>query len=208
MEVLLSGQIQRSIEILQVIHPWYDDREFGRVMAATRAIPRVSVKAQGHTRSITSGRQRKSHRHLQNFEPHTDCSFVNYQTQHRANPMHQPLKLARIVSIITSRGGRVPESHHHSHSSVVATLGLPVSSHGEKKPHIYRRRRVVQATNDAIRRQRSDKSKPGIGRPIAFPMVCQEFTSHRTGSVTFGSLPSGAKKRATCFVVIWTHRVP
>ena len=35
MPVVLSEQIQRSTEILQ-IHPWYDDQEFGSVMAVTR----------------------------------------------------------------------------------------------------------------------------------------------------------------------------
>ena len=204
----MSGQIQRSIEILPVIHPWYDDREFGRVMAATRAIPRVSVKAHGHTRSITSGETAKITSTFAKTSNHTQTVVLNYQTQHRANPMHQPLKLA-------SGPLRLSRAVVVGFLSLITTATLPSSQlwvflfhHMAKRSHIYRRRGVVQATNDAIRRQRSDKSKPGIGRPIAFPMVCQEFTSHRTRSVTFGSLLLGAKKRATCFVVIWTQRVP
>ena len=34
--LVLSGQTQTVIEILQLIHPWCDDQDFGRVMAATR----------------------------------------------------------------------------------------------------------------------------------------------------------------------------
>ena len=33
---------------------------------------------------------------VHNFELNKDDGFVNYQTQHRANPMHQPAKVTQI----------------------------------------------------------------------------------------------------------------
>ena len=62
---------------------------------------------------------------VHNFELSTDGGFLDCQTQHRANLMHQPAKMTRIISIITSHGSKVPVSHHRRPFSVVATSVLP-----------------------------------------------------------------------------------
>ena len=82
----------------------------------SRANLQGSAKDQWLNLSITSGGSSKtsetSEKHIgictvgagdwlvHNIEPNTDCDFVNYQTQHHANLMHQPETVIRTTSIV------------------------------------------------------------------------------------------------------------
>ena len=136
-----------AAEILRFIHLWYENQEFGRVMAVTTKFQGSSTGQWLNLSRASCGSGTRAKKHIdicnvgagdwlvRNFEPNADCGSVNCQTQHRTNLMQQPAQVTRIISIITSRGGKVPESYHHSSVSVVATLVLPAHQMA-KKPSV------------------------------------------------------------------------
>ena len=126
-------------------------------------------------------------------------------------------KETRIVPIITSRGGKAPESHRRSHfQSLPLWFCMLIRWRKEAirlvtKPRNTQARRQCQSRQakqfsrwlqcdmkeltvdlssgkDKIRCQRPGACKLGIRRRIAFFRFKQEFTSHRTTSVRFRKL--------------------
>ena len=95
----------------------------------------------------------------------------------------------RKEAIHLPRNLRISQARRQSQSRLgKGVLALAAVRHDESSPLI------PPQEKDANQCQRPSKSKPGIGRPIAFPSSHQEFTSHRTRRVRFGRLLLDAKR--------------
>ena len=99
-----------AAEILRFIRVWYENQEVGQVMAVTRETSKFSdgpmVDYVADFRRIRSRRSARAHFRTK----HRLWSIELPTTQHRMNFVHQPTKVTRIISIVTSRGGKDPAS--------------------------------------------------------------------------------------------------
>ena len=145
-----------AVDLLQFIHPWYEYKEFGGVMAAMRETSRFGegpmAQSFDHVRSIKNPNLkyvRKSLSHTQSqwwSRRLARAQFrVNHLTQHQASLRHQPAKMTQRS--VANRSKQVHQSQHNRGLKGQTNLGRIVCGstnkiHGIKQTITFRGGRV------------------------------------------------------------------
>ena len=166
-----------AIEILQIIHPWCEEKEFGKVKAATREVRRrpngLFFRLLQEQQEAKPQIRAKSTSTIVMLEPkigsctisnqtQSVCGFVNYQTQHQANFVHQPAKVTQMISnmdpsriesiSVTYRSKQVHQLQHNHGLKDQANFG-----------------RIIVRSTDKIRGIKQIISLRGGSVPESFP---------------------------------------